>query len=363
MATTTTRLALRKPDPNPTTGDFVDVAADLNANMDKIDAAIGGTVCTSGTRPATPFDGQLIRETDTRRVMVRNATQSLWDSVSGAFTCTSGTRPGTPRDGEIIRETDTRKVLVYNATQTAWDVISGAATVTSGTRPSSPYDGMLIRETDTRRIAMYNATQSEWQSANGAYICTSSTRPGAPFDGMVIRETDTRRLYIYNATQAVWEIFYNGVAGPPVGFVFARRTSDSAGKQNNTMAADTELVLPVVANAVYALDAYIPYISPTAALFQMDWTAPSGSSMNWSSWGEAQTATSYEGSVKYEQRTLAQSAVVGGSGATLVTATPRGILLTAGTAGSLTFRWAQFTTTASDTKVHAGAWVRLMRVS
>jgi hypothetical protein len=76
----TTRLGLVKPDPNPTTGDFVDVTV-INANSDKIDAAVGATVCTSGTRPASPYDGQVIRETDTRRMYIWNATQAAWDQV------------------------------------------------------------------------------------------------------------------------------------------------------------------------------------------------------------------------------------------------------------------------------------------
>lgn len=95
MATTfTTRLGLRKPDPNPTTGDFVDVAQDLNANYDKVDAAID-TVCTSSTRPTTGlFVGKQIFETDTLRFLVcgslgptvwRNATTSLINVVT-AFT-------------------------------------------------------------------------------------------------------------------------------------------------------------------------------------------------------------------------------------------------------------------------------------
>lgn len=79
--TTTTRLALTKPDPNPTTGDFLDVTT-LNTNFDSLDANIGAVPCTSGTRPASPWHGMLIRETDTRRLYVWNATQTTWDLVA-----------------------------------------------------------------------------------------------------------------------------------------------------------------------------------------------------------------------------------------------------------------------------------------
>lgn len=121
--TPTTRLGLVKPDPNPTTGDFVDVTV-VNGNMDKVDSVISATPCTSAARPGTPFGGQMAYETDTLRTIVRNSAASRWDPVSGCFSCTSGTRPGTPYEGMLIRETDTRRVLVWNNTQSAWDVVT-----------------------------------------------------------------------------------------------------------------------------------------------------------------------------------------------------------------------------------------------
>lgn len=76
----TTRLLLNKPNPDPVTGDVVDVAK-LNQNFDKIDANISATPCTSGTRPATPFQGQIIAETDTNRAYVRIG--STWVQLIG----------------------------------------------------------------------------------------------------------------------------------------------------------------------------------------------------------------------------------------------------------------------------------------
>lgn len=68
MPTTTPRLGLLK----KTDGEYVDVTTDLAENWDKIDEAINGTLCTSGTRPATPWTGQRIIETDTLKEL-------LWD--------------------------------------------------------------------------------------------------------------------------------------------------------------------------------------------------------------------------------------------------------------------------------------------
>lgn len=70
MATTTTRLGLRK----PASSDSVDVATDIDASYDKIDANVGRFICTSSTRPGSPYQGQLIYETDTKDAYQWNGT-------------------------------------------------------------------------------------------------------------------------------------------------------------------------------------------------------------------------------------------------------------------------------------------------
>jgi hypothetical protein len=68
MSSTTTRLALYKPDPAGT--EFVSVVTDINNNLDNLDSKVGFVACTSGTRPGSPFNGMSIRETDTGKVYI-----------------------------------------------------------------------------------------------------------------------------------------------------------------------------------------------------------------------------------------------------------------------------------------------------
>lgn len=81
MSTTTTRLALVK-----------EIGAEnysvvtVNNNLDKVDAAVGWTACTSSTRPAAPYNGQGIRETDTGSYYVSNGTipaSGSWRPIFG----------------------------------------------------------------------------------------------------------------------------------------------------------------------------------------------------------------------------------------------------------------------------------------
>lgn len=109
MSTTTARLGLVKP---ATSGEVVDISI-INDNMDDLDAAVGFTVCTSGTRPSTPYTGQQIHETDTDNRYYWSG--SYWRGI-GVLTCTSGARPANQRAGQVIFETDTGRVLTYDGT-------------------------------------------------------------------------------------------------------------------------------------------------------------------------------------------------------------------------------------------------------
>jgi len=108
VATTTPKMALYKADPT----EYVDVDVDINQNYDKIDLNLPNFVCTSATRPATPFVGMTIYETNT------NVTR-LWDGTiwrqQGIAVVTSTTRPSNPVVGDGIYETDTDRQLLRTA--------------------------------------------------------------------------------------------------------------------------------------------------------------------------------------------------------------------------------------------------------
>lgn len=86
MGQNTTRLGLYLPGGGSTGLITPDEAADIdkiNDNMKKIDTETGAFVCTSSTRPSTPYAGKLIYETDTKYFRTWNASTSSWDLVGG----------------------------------------------------------------------------------------------------------------------------------------------------------------------------------------------------------------------------------------------------------------------------------------
>jgi hypothetical protein len=106
VATTTTKLALTKPDGT----DLVDIAV-LNANADKIDTASGAFVCTSTTRPASPWNGQLIFETDTLNALVYRTSSTSWNIVGGSTV--SENPPANAGNGNFWWDSDNGKLYIF----------------------------------------------------------------------------------------------------------------------------------------------------------------------------------------------------------------------------------------------------------
>ena len=139
MSTSSARLGLTL----PATSDLVDVTV-LDTNFTTIDGAVGAKVVTSGTRPPSPFDGQLIYETDTSLTYAYSSATSSWKAVSKPVSIvTSSTRPASPFSGQLIYETDTKQYFTYTGSD--WAGILGSNVVT--TRPSSPQAGQVIYDT------------------------------------------------------------------------------------------------------------------------------------------------------------------------------------------------------------------------
>lgn len=105
MAIFTNRLNLQKPAGGSSGTIPGDDPADIdviNDNSDKIDAAVGVRYVTSTTRPATPYDGQLIKETDTGKLLVYRQGISDWEDAAPGLRGSTALRdlyygtPGTP---------------------------------------------------------------------------------------------------------------------------------------------------------------------------------------------------------------------------------------------------------------------------
>jgi hypothetical protein len=99
MSSNTSRLILRKADYT----DPESVIPDINNNWDKIDDAINANVFTSSTRPANPYEGRLIYETDTKLLAI---------FISGAWTYVGG--DGYARGKRAVITSDVNSATTIN---------------------------------------------------------------------------------------------------------------------------------------------------------------------------------------------------------------------------------------------------------
>ena len=143
-------------------------------------------------------------------------------------------------------------------------------------------------------------------------------------------------------------------------------TKGSTQTVNNSTALvnDDTLFAAVEAGGVYEVTAWIVHSSQTAGDIALGWSAPSGSTMTWGVQGPAASATAAsDGTANFQQRSLSQTAGMGGGAGTAVCTDARGVLTVGSTAGLLRLRWAQNVANASDTQVLSGSQLRVKRVA
>jgi hypothetical protein len=145
---------------------------------------------------------------------------------------------------------------------------------------------------------------------------------------------------------------------------FAWKTSDDSTISDTTLSADPDLTLTVESDARYEMEAVIRYTSPVAADFKFAFTVPAGATGSFVYQGiqTGSAAGAYADDQHGVGTTITATPAVGGGAAINEAVSIHGQFTTAGTSGSLTFTWAQNTSTASNTTVQADSFIKLTRM-
>lgn len=149
--TTTSRLGLTKDDNN----ELYSVER-VNANADKVDANIGIIVCTSSTRPSTPYNGMHIYETDTGLHGLWRSDLSSWVVPRASILATSVRPTIGIYEGFQIYRTDRDWIEIYDGA--AWRV-HGNASVSSVANLSQVTDPLLNQQV---RVTAAPAKMYQW---------------------------------------------------------------------------------------------------------------------------------------------------------------------------------------------------------
>jgi hypothetical protein len=233
------------------------------------------------------------------------------------------------------------------------DVQYLAGTAGSGTAPTP--SGTQIYITLANITVPAGSTTPTVQDLRPYAVAPGGIAPGGAVSGYYAGQ------YRDNPTTGALERYTGSAWVPYSQFLVARKTSDQSITNSTTYQTDTQLTVPLAANAVYAVDAFIIYSTPDNAEYKNQWSVPSGATILWAPWGLS-GGTSDTGSIR--------TPVGSGGGWTLtstlpsttnVSARPVGTITTT-TAGNLAYQWGQSVADAAATTVHAGSWIRAHRI-
>lgn len=323
-STTTTRLALVKPTPG--TSEPVNIATQLNTNWDKVDSSIGAIPCTEATKPASPYDGMIIRTTDTRRLYVWNATQANWDqvmSVGSSFTTPGGGSTASVRLYTTGTASNNRALAVRGSgdTQDHWWVDHDGAMQWS--------TGAAAADVGLSRIA-----------ANT--IGTGSGQHVQVGGNLTVNGVGQMRTVVKSADESI---------------------SNSITPQN-----DDDLSMSVVANATYIFLALLHQtLGGTTVDIRIDFAYPTGCTLHEGGIGPAAALTGTAGTGEFVSRlgnvSTQSTDTIYGSDSTPTSILKGGVLIVGGTAGTFNLRFAQGATHATAITMKEGSFLWMHRIA
>lgn len=145
----------------------------------------------------------------------------------------------------------------------------------------------------------------------------------------------------------------------------AIKASDTSRTSTTTIADDPDLVIAVAANASYRFWAYINYQGAATGSGDLKWSfsVPASATGRYQSLS-VNTAGTLSPLLIGPTWTMASVNSAGTNGASnAMSLTMHGTLVVAGTAGSVTFRWAQNTSSGTSTSVLAQSAMSLDRIA
>lgn len=145
---------------------------------------------------------------------------------------------------------------------------------------------------------------------------------------------------------------------PPAGF----KSADTSRASTTTMTADPDLTMPLVANGWYTFELWLNYEGGTegSSDMQFTWSVPAGATLRGSADYVNNAGTTIV-EVYFTASTTLQPGTNGSGAIRGVTA--RGSVQMSTTAGNLTFKWAQNTSSATPTIVHSGSYLKTTRLT
>jgi hypothetical protein len=144
---------------------------------------------------------------------------------------------------------------------------------------------------------------------------------------------------------------------------YAEAGADTVVNNSAVLVDVTGLAVAVLAGARYEVECFLSYDAAAAADAKVGWVAPAGATFTWTPNCPGTGTAGAPFPLDAGQRDVATAAAMGGVAAgTIIDVVMRGRLVVAGTAGTFKLQFAQNTADPSNATVHAGSFLRLLRI-
>lgn len=319
----TTRLALYKSASDGS--EDVNYTQDIGQNLDKLDAAVGFQVVTSGTRPSSPYSGKPIAESDTSyRTLFSNGTapaSASWVEIPNSSASFNNN----------LKLTSGKQVNIGASGSTA----AYAALLSSATG-----DYVLssrVGADSVSRIAVRADGRIEWST-------------GALAADTILARTGTAALTLTGS------LTITGIGQR----LRATKTANETVTSSTTLQNDDALTVTLDANSVYRVYMVLLMAGITAGEIKTSWTVPAGATGFKNCMGPGSDSTSRDGAaatMRYGVHTFTTAVNYGvNDAANFVHAVEQGVVTTT-TGGTFVLQWAQQASSATASTIAAGSFL------
>jgi hypothetical protein len=362
MSELTPRLELYKPADDGS--EPINVATDINDNLEKLDTVVGFVPSTSVTPPSFVFDGMATYETDTGRAKFRKS--GVWSYlVSAGVSYLADLWLGIGQKLGLGTDTPTAVVeAVVSNIGTSPTILKFRQS--SDTQPRMQLDSDGIRfgpggvtATDVR---VYRPTANQLAVTGDVSLPGTLAVTGATsLANTTISGTLDLDSNIISDVSVLGNLAVSGIGQLKV----ARKLSDTVRTSSTAQVDDTELTLTVDANSIYEVRVLLFVTGDPAGDIQIAYNVPTSAQWLRHCFGPGPAATSFTDSAMRVAAANHNVQVQYGltSTSTYTCIQESGLLITAATAGSLTLRVNQFASNATSSIIRIGSSMVLRKVA
>ncbi|MFI8499469.1 hypothetical protein ACIGFK_13370 [Streptomyces sp. NPDC085524] len=199
----------------------------------------------------------------------------------------------------------------------------------------------------------------------GVLPVLSTAAPSTAGPGTILYYTDTGAYWYFQADGTTKALLVDSPGGTTLGkTIEALKTgATQTVTSSTTLVNATQLVLPLAANATYALSGLVIYDGAFGSGdIKVDWSLPASATMLWTANGMGTAANGlYTANTVPAGTTIALGTY--GAGPPYTSLSIEGTIVTAGTAGNAQFRFAQNSSNAVPTSVYAKSRLSARRIA